>query len=220
MTHVRGYYRADGTWVRPHERDTASGGRRGSPGIPSPRRPREPHWRARSRFTPPPSRRTASTNFLESAAEYCVGTVKDGSLHATADQIAKHVSTATWDQLSWKWSRRRCKWLARLAADILDAKKLYHDIPGTVLASAMRPTLTHEPERHFVVELVRKIPFPGDAAFVEAARSIRVVGVSLCAARGYPLEMCACFGDLAASQSRIEVRNYLVSNPGWTEYNV
>lgn len=144
-------------------------------------------------------------------AEFCVSAVKDGGIEATADKIAKRVSRDTWDVLRRRWGRFRCKWMARLAQQILDAKAQMHETAADVVMLKWWNPL-HTPERVFAHELLKSIPFPGvDEHFVAAAYGIRLTGVCLCATQGIPLTKCACFQPLALGWTKEQVKSFLVS---------
>lgn len=226
--HVRGHYR-DGHWVKPHYRQSPTG----RATIPS-QRPRNGSRPKRlsggGSVTPSPP----TTNFrndppeykiehrrsirkkergrINEAAEFCMATIKDGAIEATADRIADRVSHDAWNTLRRRWGRFRCKWMARLAQQILDAKMQMHKTVADVALLKWKTPL-HTPERIFAHELIKRIPFPGvDEQFVAAAYGLRLTGVCLCGMQGIPLTKCACFQLLAQEWTKEQVKLFLVSS--------
>jgi hypothetical protein len=226
--YVRGHYR-DGHWVKPHYRRLPENGvtippqrarnsnrtNRSNSG----RSPVAPLSPATHFWNDPPqyktryrrSMRKKEKERINEAAEFCVAAIKDGAIEATADKIADHVSRDAWNALRRRWGRFRCKWMARLAQQILDAKKLIHKTVADVAMLKWRNPL-HTPEQFFAHELIKSIPLPGDEQFVAAACGLRVAGVCLCVAQGVPLRKCACFQPLALEYTKEQVKLIFVSS--------
>ncbi len=226
--HVKGHYR-DGHWVKPHYRQLPDG----SATIP-PQRTRNSNRSNRpnggrgsvSHLPPttkfwndPPeyeirhrrSMRKKEKWRIDEAAEFCMSTIKDGAIEAAADKIADRVSRDTWNALRRQWGRFQCKWMARLAQQILDAKAQMHETVADVAMLKWRNPL-HTPERIFAHELIKNIPFSGvDEHFVAAACGLRLTGVCLCATQGISLTKCACFQALALEWTKEQVKSFLVS---------
>ena len=105
--------------------------------------------------------------------------------------------------------------MARLAKQILETKRASHEIPARVADRVFKATRMHEPERRFLSQLVQNIPLPHDKALAEAARSVRIIGVSLCVAGGYSMQKCHCFEDLANEMTHLELKKLLICQPDW-----
>lgn len=137
--------------------------------------------------------------------------IRNGAIEATADEIANHVSRDAWNALRYRWGRFRCKWMARLARQILEAKAQMHKTVADVALLTSR-TLLHTPEYVFAHELIKNIPFPGvDEHFVAAAYGLRLTGVCLCGIQGIPLTECACFRPLALGWTKEQAKLFVVS---------
>lgn len=227
--HVKGYFRRDGTWVPPYSRRPPTGratippqrGRNGN-------RSKRPSG-GRGSVTPLPpttifrngppeyktehrrSIRKRERERISEAAEFRVSTIKDGAIEATADRISDRVSHDAWNALRRRWGRFRCKWMAKLAQQILDAKAQIHQTVADVAMLKWRNPL-HTPEQIFAHELIKSIPLPGDEQFVIVARSLRVAGVCLCVTQGIPLHKCACFQPLGLEYTKEQVKSILVSS--------
>lgn len=148
---------------------------------------------------------------ISEAAKFCEATIKDGAIEATADKIADRVSRDTWNALRRRWGRFRCKWMERLAQQILAAKAQMHETAADVVMLKWWNPL-HTPERVFAHELIKNIPFPGvDEHFVATAYGIRLTGVCLCATQRIPLTKCACFQPLALEWTKEQVKSFLIS---------
>lgn len=224
---MRGHYR-DGHWVRPHFRRSP----RRKRSIPSQRSQRSNRPNKSTGKWPPvaisqpttfyrdthskrdnghrSNRREQERREIQEAAEFCMTTIRDGSIEATADKIAGRVSQDAWNILLRKWNRFRCRWLARLAQHILDAKTKIHTTVADVVMRKWHTPL-HSPERVFAHELIKSIPLPGDEHFIASAYSLRLAGVCLCAMQGIPLSKCACFRPLALEYTKERIRSILVS---------
>lgn len=221
--HVKGHYR-DGHWVKPHYRRSPTG----RATVPSQRlrngsRLKRPSSSGGGSVTPllpstnfrndPPRRsiRKKERDRINEAAEFCMATIKDGAIEATADRIADRVSHDVWNTLRRRWGRFRCKWMARLAQQIIDAKSQIHETVADV-AMLKWPSPLHTPERIFAHQLIKSIPLPGDEQFVAVAHSLRVAGVCLCVTQGIPLRKCACFQPLGLEYTKEQVKSILVSS--------
>ena len=226
--YVKGHYR-DGHWVKPHYRRLPAGG--GT--VPSQRtrdssRPKRPSSGGDSVAPLPPatsfrngppeykidSRRSIHKRERErigEAAEFCMAAINDGAMDATAGKIADRVSRDTWNALRRRWGRFRCKWMARLAQQILDVKAQMHETVADMAMLKWRTPL-HTPECTFAHELIKSIPLPGDEQFVAAAYGLQLTGVCLCGMQGIPLTQCACFQPLALEWTKEQVKLFLVSS--------
>lgn len=226
MPYVKGHY-CDGHWVRPHYRRSPRGRNR----VPSQRtrknnRSKRPSRRGSSFTAVSPTvkvwggqsgyrterrlTRKKERDQIKETAEFCAAAIKDGAMKATADRIASHVSHDAWETLQRRWNRFRCKWLARLAQQILDTKSRIHTTVADVAMLKWWAPL-HTPERIFAHELIKCIPLPGDKQFIAAAYSLRLTGVCLCAMQGIPLHKCACFRPLAQEYTKEQLKSILVS---------
>jgi hypothetical protein len=226
--YVKGHYR-DGHWVKPHYRRSPTGratipvqrsrnggrSRRSSGGGGS----ATPLSSTTSFRNDPPKykiehRRSIhkrERDRINEAAEFCVATIKDGAIEATADRIADRVSRDAWNALRRRWGLFRCKWMARLAQQILDAKAQIHKTVADVAMLKWRTPL-HAPEHLFAHELIKSIPLPGDEQFIAAAYGLRVAGVCICVMQGISLRKCACFQPLALEYTKEQVKSILVSS--------
>lgn len=219
---VKGHYR-DGYWVKPHYRRLPTSRATIPPQrAPNSSRPKRPSSGGSSVTPLPPttsfrneSRRSIRKRERErigEAAEFCVSTINNGAIDATADIIANRVSRDTWNALQRRWGRFHCRWMARLAQQILDAKARIHQTVADVAMLKWRNPL-HTPERVFAHELIKSIPFPGmDEHFVAAAYGLRLTGVCLCGMQGIPLTKCACFQPLALEWTKEQVKSFIVSS--------
>jgi hypothetical protein len=227
--YVRGHYR-DGHWVEPHYRRSPTGrttilsqrrrnggrSKRFSSGGGSvtPLSPTTNFWNDPPEYKIDHHRsiRKRERDRINEAAEFCVATINDGAIEATADRIADRISRDTWNALRRRWGLFRCKWMARLAQQILDAKAQIHKTVADVALLKWKTPL-HTPEHIFAHELIKSIPFPGvDEQFVAAAYGLRLTGVCLCGMQGIPLTKCACFQPLALEWTKEQVKLFLVSS--------
>ena len=77
-------------------------------------------------------------------------------------------------------------------------------------------------ERIAAKELAKKIPIPViDEKTAVVARGLQMIGISLCLARGIPLERCQCFIDLALTETKEQVKEKLAAALGdWAKPSV
>jgi hypothetical protein len=227
MPYVRGHYH-DGHWVRPHFRRSPRrrkeiSSQRKQYSNRSSKATSKQHLgivsrqtiaycdnRSRQQNRNWRSSRKLKKQQIRDAAEFCVAAIKDGSIEAAADKIADRVSHDTWDTLLRKWNRFRCRWLARLAQDILDVKSKIHTTVADIVMMKWRRPL-HSTEQIFAHELIKSIPLPGDDHFIAAAYSLRVAGVCLCATQGIPLVKCPCFRPLALAYTKEQLKSMFIS---------
>jgi hypothetical protein len=155
------------------------------------------------------------------AADFCMAAFRDGTISAAADRVAGRVSDDAWHTLYRKWKPFRCRWLAQLAQEMMEAKADIHSTFADIALKLSGRTLRHEPERVFAHQLLKNVPLPGDEQLVATAHGLRLVGVYLCAMRGFDLTSCACFRPLAIERTKEEVKQYLVvTGTSWTQRRV
>jgi len=108
-------------------------------------------------------------------------------------------------------SRAACKYLARLASEVLTGKKKLHDLVGTTASWLVLAAGGSHPAQAFARELARNIPLPPDAKLIATARGIQLSGIALCLAKGDDLTRCQCFIDLATSETKTRVKRILTA---------
>lgn len=223
-TYVRSYTRRDGTRVRGYTQNRHRGRRRSRSPAPSPifdreyeierdlRQQKEERIRAwRAERDKQRELHKQEEDQIRLAAEFCRATIEEGAIGATADKIAERVSENAWTTLRRLWRPFRCRWMARLAQKILDAKSQIHTIIADVVALKWWAPL-HNPERVFFHQLVKSLPLPVvDKQFDAAAHGLRLAGVCLCWTQGRRLDKCECFRALAKQYTKEEVKSFLVS---------
>lgn len=155
-------------------------------------------------------RRVRQEEDIRLAADFCIAAFEEGGISTAADRVAGHVSDKTFNTLYRKWKPVRCKWLAQLAQEILDTNAMFHSTFADVATTLSSRTFRHEPERIFAHELYKNVPLPGDEQFIATAHGVRMIGVYLCAMKGFDLTSCACFRPLAIEHTKEHVKEYLV----------
>lgn len=148
---------------------------------------------------------------IKAAADFCVIAVNEGLIGASADRISTSVADDVWQLLRVRWRVFRCRWLARLAIDILKLKGAVHAKFGDVATRYLFPLPWRRPEQSFVKQLLTHVPLPGDQELVATANALRVIGVSLCLAQNRDLTECECFRTLALEKGKQQVKAILVS---------
>jgi hypothetical protein len=121
--------------------------------------------------------------------------------------------------------RRRdgdCKKIAALARALLDGKEKLHDLIGEAGGWLAERLGGQSLERIAAKELAKKIPIPViDEKTAVVARGLQMIGISLCLARGIPLERCQCFIDLALTETKEQVKEKLAAALGdWAQPSV
>ena len=185
----------------------------------TPPSPRQPTPRS-----PRPSRRLTEKQVsrVETAAAFCGDVATDGWQDAVASRAADCLKRRTWNRL---FGRRRdgdCKTIAAMAKALLDGKKKLHDLVGEASGWLAEKVGGQSLERIAAKELAKKIPIPVvDDQTAVVARALQMMGISLCLARGIPLERCQCFIDLALSESKEQVKEKLAAALGdWVQPSV
>jgi hypothetical protein len=120
------------------------------------------------------------------------------------------------------FGRRRdgdCKTIAALAKALLDGKEKLHDLVGEASGWLMEKLGGQSVERIAAKELAKKIHIPVvDEKTAVVARGLQMIGISLCLARGIPLERCQCFIDLALTETKEAVKEKLAAALGdWAQ---
>ena len=149
---------------------------------------------------------------MDNAAAFCADLVYSGEWRdAVAGKVTDYVKDKTWNALLSSGRPNRCRRLARMASQILEAKKSLHNLTGSVAGKIGDLVGMGRVERQFAVELAKKIPLPVDAKLTAVARGLQVTGILICLADGIALDHCHCFVDLARTELKEQVKKILVS---------
>jgi hypothetical protein len=135
----------------------------------------------------------------------------DGWQKTVENKAAEYVGKRALRRLSHRRRIRRCKLLAKFAADLLADKKWIHNVVG----SFVRWTISLLGGNWFVQVLAKniasKLPLPWDAKIIAIARGIQVIGVFACIAGDQDLTRCQCFIDLAIEETKTRVKQILAA---------
>lgn len=180
----------------------SSPGPRSGPRRPSPRRA----------ANQPARRMQRQQDRVRKAADYCADVVYEGWAEAVADRAVTYVSQPTWDRLWRGRHKSRCRALARLAAELLAARRKVQDILGSLASRIVRFIGGGYAAQAFTKELIANIPLtPLDAKIIAAARGAQITGILLCVVDGRDLTRCQCFIDLALELTKTQVRRLLIA---------
>jgi hypothetical protein len=173
-----------------------------------------PPWRQPTQPAPkprPPTEAERQEARLRAAAKYVVGALYPGWPDDICERVAKYVTDRTWKRIRRGWRDGRCQRLAQLARDILNGKHTLHQIAGWAASKTTRLLGGQKIEQVFAAELAQRLPQPTDRPLDTLAKSIRITGITLCAAAGRDLNKCACFRDLAQAETNRQVERLLLN---------
>jgi hypothetical protein len=148
---------------------------------------------------------------VEDAAKACSDILTDGWQENVAARATNYVTEVTWQRMFRSRRRRRCKFLAEMASDVLAGKQKMHDLVGSLAGWFISLFRAGDVTRTFARELASAIPLPSDAKLVAVARGLQVTGVLLCVVNDDDLTRCQCFIDLALAESKTIVKKILVA---------
>jgi hypothetical protein len=137
---------------------------------------------------------------------------------AVAGGVADCLTNATFRRLFGRRQRGDCKFLAKLAKEILNGKKKLHEIVGRVV-NCIAGRLGAEPiERTVARELAQRIRIPVvDEQAVVVARGLQMIGILYCISGNIPLDRCPSFIDLARAGTEEQVKEILeAAMKDWT----
>jgi hypothetical protein len=155
---------------------------------------------------------------VEDAAVFCAEVLTDGWQKTVENKAAEYVGKRTMQRLSRRRRIRRCKLLAKFAADVLAGKKWVHNVVGSFVRWVVSLLGGNWFVQILAKNIANKLPMPWDVKIIAVARGIQIVGVFLCIAGDQDLTRCQCFIDLAVEETKTRVKQILTAAlDDWTE---
>jgi len=150
---------------------------------------------------------------VEETAKFCGELLMDGAWQKTVASRATdyYVSEPTWRGLFGGRRIKRCKILAKLAADILAGKQWVHNALGLIGGWFMALLGSSKFEQSLVRELIKRLPLPWDAKLIATARGVQITGILLCLSDGRDITRCECFIALALEETKTRVKKILAA---------
>lgn len=109
-------------------------------------------------------------------------------------------------------STAQCAALSRFARSLLNGNDRVRAALSTVAEG-----FVVEEEKEFVKALVRRLPLPGSAEIVVAARALQLAGIVMCATGNVPLRQCPVLIDVVKVEGRELIKPLIAEGAAdWT----
>jgi len=164
--------------------------------------------------TAPPITDPDLTRRVRLAAEQAKRLESKGAFVEVERRASVHIAQQ-WHRVVGQPSAQ-CLGIARFARLMLNG----HDRVRAALATAAEGFAVEE-EKDFVNALVRRLPLPGSAEIVIAARTLQLAGIVMCATGNVPLRQCPVLIDVVTAEGRELIKPLITEGAtDWTGLTV